>query len=168
MWKVEKPNEFGSLNLEKLNDIENEFGNLPSEFRSSLIATNGGRSILSCFKGENGDLYNVNYFYGISKEKYRTNIDSVLSSLRNRIPNDYLPFAGDSGGNHFLLKLGSEEKSGRNSVYFWDHNLEFEGQTDNSNISKVCDSFVAFIYGLFNPDPLDVTTRIEGGSFIIE
>lgn len=56
MLKVEIPNEFGAVNLEKLNDIENEFGNLPSEFRSSLIATNGGRSILSCFKGVDGDL----------------------------------------------------------------------------------------------------------------
>lgn len=88
--------------------------------------------------------------------------------MRNRIPKDYLPFAGDSGGNHFLLKLGSEENLGGNSVYFWDHNLEFEGQPDYSNISKVCDSFGAFIDGLFKPDPLDLTTRIEGGSFIIE
>lgn len=61
------------------------------------------------------------------------------------IPSEYVPLARSSFGNLFLIRLDDSDDYG--SVYFSNHDL-FDEEKNRITISKVADSFSAFIESL--------------------
>ena len=115
--------------------FENQIGvKLPASYRDFTsmfgdVLIHGGKS---------NDV-SVGVFYGLrgeSVEAYR--LDRAYKVTRGRVPNDWIPFATDGGGNWFCLSL----KSPKAGAVFWcDHE-------DPNYTELLAPSFDDFIAGL--------------------
>jgi hypothetical protein len=113
---------------------------LPEDYLSFLLEVNGGCPLLDTFSNEKCSCA-VNDFFFLGDE---TSSESLAWNYRNRPAaqaGDCLPFAGDGGGNLFLLDLAD------GSVKLWIHD------EPGREISHLARNFCEFIDGLEeNPD----------------
>ncbi|NHZ38652.1 SMI1/KNR4 family protein [Massilia aquatica] len=124
---------------------------LPADYKSFLLLNNGGRTDLCVLTVEKFGTVIVNDFFGL-EDGSSLDLDDNLETFRGRIPDGFLPFANDPGGNLFLLTLNGTAPGG---VFFWDH--ENEPHTaplhwnEFKNVYKIADSFQDFVQQL-KPD----------------
>src|SRR5262245_27230830 len=97
--------EFGSANLEAIDDFENSNQvQFPEDYKKFLIEHNGGRPepniiVAGSFKTD------VQAFLGMHDGPFHANLWQHMQVFQNRIPGWYLPIATDSGGNLFIMSL---------------------------------------------------------------
>ena len=141
------------INEKDIQEFEKECNvKFPQYFVSFLLETNGGYPI--------GEIYTQPFDEIASKtnEKYTQETDVELFFSLNEIkfeygdvldegyiPSEYVPLARSSFGNLFLIRLDDSDNYG--SVYFSNHDL-FDEEKNRITISKVADSFSAFIESL--------------------
>jgi hypothetical protein len=58
-----------------------------------------------------------------------SNIDWNYEIFRNRVPDGYLPIAGDGSGNILFIALSSCRNSDEGAILFWDHEFEHSPPT---------------------------------------
>jgi hypothetical protein len=139
---------FGRLDESRLRSFEAAEGlTLPEDYRAFLLASNGGRPVECNFMyaDETGPYTDgeVNVFYGLHDGRY-ARLDKMIRTARAVIPRDFMPIAGDSGGNEICLGI-----SGPNfgKVYFWDHDGASDSNPEQSykQMHRVADSFAEFL-----------------------
>ena len=171
--KIKDSNPFGPTNSQEIKKMgEETYAEWPDDYKQFMLKHNGGTPQTDIFKYKRGSkesIYPVSHFFGIHDGEYWARMQWALESLQDRMPPEFLPIAYDGGGNHYLINL-SKEKYGK--IYYWDHEREAanSGVKYYRNIKLLAKSFTDFIANLTedNDDDFEVTTRIEGGSFIIE
>lgn len=129
--------------------LEKEIGGrFPEDYRAFIIRNNGGTPIPNVFgfydkarsmEDESG----VDRFLSIGINEYFS-VERHLTVYSDRIPDDFIPVARDSGGGLVLVKL----KGG--GVYFWDHEFEADDgeQASEYNVYPVSGSFDDFLSSL--------------------
>lgn len=139
--------EISSIELEQF--IQEFNLNLPNDYKTFILKTNGGYPGLSTyFDGDNG--FDIQSFNQVSlvDEDILSSLDEVYSSRdailthqinEDNIPKHLYPFGLDGGGNIFTISM-AEADLGTIYVYYMD------GQTPSQKF--VCSSFKGFIEGL--------------------
>jgi len=113
---------------------------LPASLRRQLLDQNGGAPKadigVELADGDETDLFDV---FGLKMRHMSSELAWVVETCAGRIPEGLTPFAGDSGGNLFLV--------GRDDlVWFWDH--EREGGPDAvSPLNVPLDRFLHVLAG---------------------
>ncbi len=143
MNKVTMTESHEPLGEDEVAALEQYLGSqLPSEYRTFLLAHNGGRPEPNAFEVEDypgvGSI--LDWFLGI-KEGVHNDISDHVEEYRGRIPIDLLPIAYDPGGNLVCLAV-SGPRTG--SVYFWDHEGEEEAPSYR-NVYLIADRFDLFL-----------------------
>lgn len=120
---------------------------IPAEYRAFLLVYNSGypeRQNFSLSPGGAKD-YSVEYFYGL-KVSYGTNLESILTTYRDRMPGEMFPFARCGGCQICLCTAGNNT----GKVYFWDSEEENpdEPQPCYDNLYLIANSFDEFLAGL--------------------
>lgn len=129
---------------------------LPEDYKSFLIENNGGYPAELLFtpdfveidptvKAENRQGTDVEKFLSLSEVSFE--YEDILNE--DYIPNEYVPIACTSFGNLLLIYVSSEKQYG--GVYFANHDL-YDSNNDCFTISKVANSFSAFINSLYVDD----------------
>lgn len=134
--------EFRPATEEDVLDLERRLGReLPREYRGFLLQHNGGKPHSRVFDMPMlNDVDEIGYLYGINVSQYY-DLSYMLEIYQGRIPDTLLPVADDPGGNQICISLGKDDLG---AIYFWDHELEFEG----SAATRIADSFDAFVGSL--------------------
>lgn len=118
---------------------------IPACYREFLKVHNGGRPSPRGFqfKDAQGKVQtdNVHYFFGLHPGRIGS-LARAFQMYYERIPLGLLPIACDPFGNLILLKLTIKRDA---PVFFWDHELEPEGEPTMQNVSLVNESFEDFI-----------------------
>ena len=114
-------------------------------YKNFLLNQNGGMPINSMFKYNATKVSSVNFFFGINVEEEFANLEENFRIYRERLPNNFLPIAGDPGGN--LICMGGENKE---SIYFWLHEAESSPPT-MKNMYLIANTFQGFLESL-EPD----------------
>lgn len=90
---------------------------LPDDYKSFLLINNGGRPVPNNFRTSNGEYESdVQFFFGLTQGNYGIKDNYIL--LRDRLLDEEIAIAVDSGGNYILLNLSTRK------VYFFDHEIE--------------------------------------------
>lgn len=138
-----------SLDDKTLNNFEKEFQiRLPDEYRQFIIKYNGGYPEPDGFKFMNKSKgSSVDRFLGLVDDEYE-DIRKYIQKYKDRIPTNLIPIAYDPGSNLVCISVSGEDFG---SVYFWEHELEFdEGQKpDYSNVTIIANNFNEFLNGLY-------------------
>jgi len=121
---------------------------LPKDYLDFLLEYNGGYPEPDCFlfaTGKEGS--SVQGFYKINSQNDFDDLIKIIKTYENRIPEDFIPFAYDPGGNQVCIAVSGKQYG---KIYFWDH--ETEEDNINSSISKnmslVSNSFTDFMNAL--------------------
>lgn len=148
---INDSNRFGSTNIKDIESFEAKYAiALPKEYKEFLLEYNGGAPTPSTNKIPETD---VQWLYGIHNGENWASLEWNIETLKNRIPENTLPIAGDSLGNSFLLSLNNDTYG---EIWFWDHELEGEeGESYFGNITKSANSFNDFIGNLYEYIPND-------------
>lgn len=119
------------LTEEEVQEFENSQGiSLPDSYRKHILENNGGVLLDTYFEG-NG----ISFFYPI---KYGDDtLEECIEDLSDVLPENFLPFAQDSGGNTFCIDLSDGK------IYLWLVQEEIE-----DSIVLLASSFNEFINGL--------------------
>ncbi|WP_107878759.1 SMI1/KNR4 family protein [Neisseria animaloris] len=146
---------------EQILKIEHELKiKLPHEFIEHYVKWNGGYPNKSLFYNENVDFDEIEikdfipflYAHDFQDDPDFTLEGRVVSEWQNNeIPQYFLPFGLDWGGNYFCLNLNNQ-----NIYYFtrdyWDENLSND-ENFQKNSTKISNSFNEFLQCLQeNPD----------------
>jgi len=105
---------FGIKFPQSLLKLVNEFNNgtpSPNTFDTELLV---GKSF--------GELLNFN----LGNEN---NILTDYKDIKNKLPEDFYPFAGDGGGNFMCLDYNNIDND-EPKIYYWDHEQKFEVHDD--------------------------------------
>lgn len=97
------------LTPQRLAEVEAELGvTLPADYRAFLLAYNGGSPVPDTVDVEKapGTPTDVQTFFGIGRHIESSGLVWNKRVLIDRIPEDCLPIACDSGGNLFCLAEG--------------------------------------------------------------
>lgn len=127
---------FGNIGESEILNFEKIIGKqLPTEYRTFLIESNGGRPKPNIFKtlGEEYES-DIQFLFGITTGNY--DLRENFQRLKNIIPFEVIPIAIDSGGSPILLDLNSKE------IYFFDLDTEVK--------YLISENFKTFITGLYN------------------
>jgi cell wall assembly regulator SMI1 len=150
MTNVTIGDSFPRMDEMRIREFERQLGiTLPHDYRNFLVAHNGGRPDPSGFS-MTGDPLNpsgtIHWFFGIHNGQ-NYNLSQKYSVYQGRIPSNFLPIAGDPGGNLLCLSISGEDVG---NVYFWDHEDEAsEGELpDYTNVYFIADSFTDLMNGL--------------------
>jgi hypothetical protein len=106
---VEIENPGPRLTPQHLTDVEAELGTkLPDDYRAFLLKYNGGRPVPDTVDVENapGTPTDVQTLFGIGRQIESSGLVWNKQVLADRLPEDCLPIACDSGGNLFCLAEG--------------------------------------------------------------
>lgn len=140
------------LKEKNIRKLEREFGcELPTAYRKFLLQSNGGRPARQTLLRAGGDAGDVvERFFGLGDAG--ADLFGVFDIFSSRIPRGLLPIASDPFGNLILLGLAGPD-TGR--VFFWDHEIEPEGNdAPDANVAPVADAFPQFL-GNFRGLPRD-------------
>lgn len=120
---------------------------LPEDYLQFLEVYNGGRPEPDTFSFDNeDDATDVHCFFGVGV-KGADGFDWILEVFTGRIPDGYIPIAGDSGGNLVCMDLRHD---GAGRIYFWDHEFEADEEAPSmDNMYLVANSFTAFLAALY-------------------
>lgn len=141
------------INEKDIQEFEKECNvKFPQDFVSFLLETNGGNPIGEIYTQPFDEVEpktnerhtqetDVETFFSFNEIKFE--YGDVLDE--GYIPSEYVPLARSSFGNLFLIRLDNSDDYG--SVYFSNHDL-FDEEKNRITISKVADSFSAFIESL--------------------
>ena len=112
-----------ALTLEELDSYCGKHGLvLPDPLRRQLLDQNGGAPSADLSVAlPDGDQTDLFCFFGLLMRDVSSELAWVVETYAGRIPEGFVPFANDSGGNLFLI--GRDE-----FVWFWDH--EHEGSSE--------------------------------------
>jgi len=127
---------------------------LQESYKQFLAKYNGGKPIPDCFPILGCTAYNfggINYIFRIGSKIKGSNIAWNCDIFRNRVPDGYLPIAGDGGGNILFIALSSCRTSDEGTVLFWDHELEHSPPTLR-NMHLVARSFNDLLAQLHHRD----------------
>lgn len=172
MIEVVKKNRFGITSEKEIADFEAKIGyELPLTYKTFLLEANGGEPVLGCIhvlqKGKSEE-WNLANLLGLHDKENGVSLNSAFDQTRGRMPEEFIPFADDQGGNYYVLNL-SKKKYGE--IHFWDHNLEAEkGRKYYKNISFLFSSFQAFSESLGEPKPYEKEVKIikKDGKLILD
>jgi len=124
-----------SINNTEFDQFEREFGlNLPKAYKRHILKNNGGKPTLDIY----GEL-RIHYFHSIKYAEFTT-LEKTLERIKDILPDDFFPFAQDSGGNQVGFFLNEEEYG---KVYIWFHDMDEEDE-----LEYLADSFDEFMKGL--------------------
>jgi hypothetical protein len=125
---------------------------IPEPFRSFLLRHNGGRPDAADFRmagtcagATQGGT--IKSFLGIGMPERTFNLDYVLETFGDRVPDWSFPIARDPGGNLILLAAKGARKG---KIYFWDHEREAdEGDPPTEdNLYLIANNFEEFLKNL--------------------
>ena len=126
---------------------------LPTELRRHYFMYNGGEPERRCWKGRRYEDNYLTIFFPIRKvsdlnskkmTKVETLDEAVVDLLdRKQIPESFIPFADDSGGNYFCL----DRKTGKIYFFIMDEDSDFK-----SRQRYLAPSLKEFIEGLVKGD----------------
>lgn len=139
---------YQGLTDDAVSSIESLVGHrLPADYRSFLLSGNVYVPQDNQFTGHDVT-GKVAKFLGQSAQRDE-DIQVVLETYTDRVPNDLLPIALAGGGNLICLELTS------GVIYFWDHEGEAgEGEVvDYRNLHRLAESFSDFLRSM---DPIAV------------
>lgn len=129
---------------------------IPPSYRAFLAEQDGGDPVRDCFSFQEGDRQQsdlVRFFFGIAESPNGDLVEEV-KAYAGRIPPGTLPIADDSFGNLLLL---DGRAGGDGPVWFWDHELEPEGdEPEDANLSFVAPDLRSFLEQLTedaDPEP---------------
>lgn len=136
--------------------FENELGtDLPDDYRSFLMATNGGYLggrlwFFGPTPDGNAADAGVHHLGGFRKEWHFSLLEH-RNCYAGRIPEGLLWVADDPFGNAICIGLSEPH---RGHIYFWDHEAEpdpeqWDGQVETAgNVTLLANSFSEFVTGL--------------------
>lgn len=142
-----------SIQESDIQDFENKYSIIfPSSYKSFLMTYNACRTTKASFDFvENGRETgsDVKVFYGLKygRKEYYYSLNYAYEMFKDRIPQDFIPIASDSGGNQVLMNLKDEK------IWFWDH--EREADTDDGeevsmdNMSFIANNLDEFLNSLY-------------------
>lgn len=123
-----------SVTEAELSLFEQEIGlNLPDSYKKHILKNNGGSPEKDCFKGAQ-----IAHFYSIKYGK--SPLEKSYNRIKNLLPNKFLNFAYDWGGNTFCLDLSNSSNYGK--VYYCPMDM---GEVEPEFLA---DSFHEFMDGL--------------------
>ncbi len=134
-----------------LMELERQLGFvLPMEYRNFLLIHNGGYPEPDVFPIHNNPVGNcgILHHYLCIKPGDVYDIWGTFKNYQGRIPPDFLPIAGDPGGNLLCLGIFGETMG---QIYFWDHEEEFTDRPRH-NLYFVADSFFELLDKLQSGD----------------
>jgi cell wall assembly regulator SMI1 len=121
-----------------LKRLEGQIGlKLPAAYIALLKQINGGHPQLDTFSNDEGE-WSVNNFFFVGDDE---SSGSVIWNYRNRwkdVPETFMPFARDGGGNLFCLDLRGDN----HPVIIWLHD------STDAGVYKLANSLEEFIDGL--------------------
>jgi len=113
--------------------IEISFGiQLPELYKEIVRENNGGRPLPNRFDTENNKKRVIKAFLSIDERE--GNLENVYGWIKERIPQQIIPFASDPGGNYLCFDYRSSPVDP--SVVFWNH--------ENNSIEMVSLDFTSF------------------------
>jgi hypothetical protein len=111
---------------------------LPAPLRRQLLEQNGGAPRAECLvRIPKVGVEEVFDFFGVGMSDISSELAWNIETFTGRLPFGMIPFAGDPGGNLYVL----DQEGG---VWFWDH--ELEGNIEA--VTRVSDSFDVFLDAL--------------------
>jgi hypothetical protein len=148
--KIRQSNKFGVLSLDILLEFEHKYSfHLPENYRQFLLEHNGGgphpMDAINFIDGGVPNSSDVHFFYGIHNGENWASIEWNIKNYKERIVDEGMPIAGDSGGNQYVL-IVEGGKAGQ--IFFWNH----EGETkppSYENMSFIASSFKEFTEKLY-------------------
>ncbi|MBS2100117.1 SMI1/KNR4 family protein [Carboxylicivirga linearis] len=137
---------FGTLSSKTIEEFESRYTlRLPKDYRDFLVNNNGGRVIPNVFMSRNGEISSdIQFLFGFT-EHTNYDIEQVKLAFKNRIPENILPIACDSGGNIIGVGVG---KDNYNQIMFWSHDA---GEL-KKDLFYLSGSFKEFMGSLFEPE----------------
>lgn len=124
---------YPATSIEQLRDFEQHICmTLPHDYRSFLLATNGGRPVpdgLDVSKWP-GKSTRIHFFFGLHGGEHN-NLAKWTDELSDRLPTGCLPIAVDMGGN-FLILSTDKQRSGE--IYYWDASSDYELSDDDGTL----------------------------------
>ena len=108
-----------SLSIEDITQFEDRFAiRLPVEYRSFLLANNGGEPMPRGFSTEDGKVRSMvsRFFPMYDPEEFALDDEYSEISLDGLIPSHLLPIAIDPAENRVLLSLSGDDCG---AVYYW-------------------------------------------------
>lgn len=138
---------FPPVTLGGIAGVEQRLGvDLPAEFRSFLLETNGGQPTPSQFTlAAIDEEALVDFLYGVSPVREPGDLEYEFNSLKDDLPARWLPVGHDPGGNLILVSL---EEGTRGAVYYGDTAMFLEASGPGRNVYKVAQDFGAFLNSL--------------------
>lgn len=164
---IEIPNPFGSVNLNRLSELENQLNKpLPEDYREYILKYNGGFLINTAFKIEKGEFSLIHNIYRLTNQHDFFDLINSYKQYYDIYGENYIVIADDNVGNHILLGLKSTNYG---QIYFAEHEQIFKKE-------KINDSFIKFLEdckssSLFKPkdffsDILDILKKEGDEAFI--
>lgn len=131
------------LTISDVNDVETILGfKLPQQLKEHYLQFNGGVPVKPCFYAQEVDLETEIAEFSPIKHKNSSKLleERYLDLInRNALPNRYLPFANDWGGNLFCIDLENDSV-----VLIW---MDL-GEVTERSINFLSNNFVTFINNL--------------------
>ncbi|MDO6819024.1 SMI1/KNR4 family protein [Zobellia sp. 1_MG-2023] len=137
----------------ELEEIEKEIGlSFPIELKEHYLKYNGGSPVNEHYLMEDYQAYIwVNSFFSFKKSDDDWTIEEAYSNFINKkaIPNNFIPFADDLGGNQICINTDTGEVY----IVYMDlgNPMEVEGA-----IRKIADNFQYFVDNLEEKEEEDV------------
>lgn len=131
---------------EKIKDFELKYHlELPISFKQLILAYNVCKPVKTFYKKNNLE-FNLNYFFGISEDKYQS-LSENYDTYVNRMPDEIFPVGSVDGGDLLCMNKKSDE------VYYWFHETDDWGlQGVDKWPNKVAESIEEFINQLILPE----------------
>jgi hypothetical protein len=155
--------------LTDIQAVEQRYGFvLPDDYKALILTYNGGRPLRRTFIQIDAEGQPIERklrsFYAIKNGP--DPLENVLKSLRSQLHPDLVPFGEESGGDQFVLSVGSQDYG---SVYYVAHEFytppeyDYDEQSDKatppapldygSGVYFLAPSFTSFLDGLVAGTP---------------
>ena len=139
------------ITIDQIRSLETKYGlSFPDEYVNHLMKYNGGKCKPNLFEfDEKGKVSQsrINRFFAIYDGEYNNLEDYIIMYKvdKIRIPQDFIPIAGDPGGNLICIsKLNG-------CIYFWDHEkemIDYQEELEFDNVYLISKNLPAFFYSL--------------------